>query len=123
MFEPLYKPEESRGIWVYLEQQGGKMEGVSLELLGKARELADEAKIPLAGGQYFWNVRVWDADSGTNELDTPFNYPMVINDEGKATGAMCLEHGWSFESLTSSSTGDDEPGAAASRLEKCGSRT
>lgn len=49
MFEPLYKPEEARGIWVYLEQQAGKLEGVSLELLGKARELADEAKMPLLG--------------------------------------------------------------------------
>ncbi len=49
MFEPLYKPEEARGIWVYLEQQAGKLEGVSLELLGRARELADEAKIPLTG--------------------------------------------------------------------------
>ena len=44
MFEPLYKPEEAHGIWVYLEQQSGKLEGVSLELLGRARELAHEAK-------------------------------------------------------------------------------
>jgi electron transfer flavoprotein alpha subunit len=49
VFEPLYKPKEARGIWVYLEQQGGKLEGVSLELLGKSREMADKAKIPLVG--------------------------------------------------------------------------
>jgi len=49
VFEPLYKPEEARGIWVYLEQQGGKLEGVSLELLGKSREMADKARIPLVG--------------------------------------------------------------------------
>jgi len=49
VFEPLYKPEEAHGIWVYLEQQAGKLEGVSLELLGKARELADQAKVRLTG--------------------------------------------------------------------------
>jgi electron transfer flavoprotein alpha subunit len=49
VFEPLYKPEEARGIWVYLEQQSGKLEGVSLELLGKARELADQARTSLTG--------------------------------------------------------------------------
>jgi electron transfer flavoprotein alpha subunit len=38
-----------RGIWVYLEHEGGKLESVSLELLGKARELADAAGEPLSG--------------------------------------------------------------------------
>jgi electron transfer flavoprotein alpha subunit len=34
-------PEESRGLWVVAEQRGGEVHGVSYELLGKARELAD----------------------------------------------------------------------------------
>ncbi|MFQ5856800.1 MAG: electron transfer flavoprotein subunit alpha/FixB family protein [Anaerolineae bacterium] len=33
--------DEYRGIWVYLEQYDGWFENVSLEILGKARELAD----------------------------------------------------------------------------------
>ncbi len=52
--------------------------------------------VPLTGGQYFWNARMWDADRGTIELDTPFRFPMAIDDEGCKTGAVCLEHEWSF---------------------------
>lgn len=52
--------------------------------------------LPLAGGQYFCNVRAWDADRGTTVLDTPFRYPLVVNDGGRATGMFCLEHDWSF---------------------------
>jgi ABC-type polysaccharide/polyol phosphate transport system ATPase subunit len=53
--------------------------------------------IPLAGGRYFWNVRMWDADAGTCELDTPFRFPMVIEDDGGATGALSLAHEWACE--------------------------
>ena len=52
--------------------------------------------VPLTGGQYFWNARMWDADRGTIELDTPFRFPMVIDDEGCKTGVVCLKHEWSF---------------------------
>ncbi len=41
--------EEQKAICVYLEQADGKLEGVALELLGKARLLADEAGWSLAG--------------------------------------------------------------------------
>ena len=50
--------------------------------------------IPVSGGEYFWNVRLWDADTGVTLLDTPHRYPMVIDDEGKGTGALSLEHNW-----------------------------
>ncbi len=49
-------------------------------------------------GQYFWNARVWDADSGTTELDTPFRFPLVIDDEGRATGLLCVDHEWEHHS-------------------------
>lgn len=49
MIGPLYPPEEARGIWVYLETNLGKLEGVSLELLGKARQLADQSGQELVG--------------------------------------------------------------------------
>ncbi len=52
--------------------------------------------LPVCGGQYFWNVRMWDADRGTTELDTPFRYPLVVDDEGRATGALSLDHTWSL---------------------------
>ena len=52
--------------------------------------------LPLAAGQYFWNVRIWDSDRGTTELDTPYRYPMVIFDDGPAMGALSLEHDWTY---------------------------
>lgn len=46
----LYGPEEEqREIWVFLEEEDGVLEGVSLELLSKARYLADEAGWALTG--------------------------------------------------------------------------
>ena len=53
--------------------------------------------IPVSGGQYFWNVRMWDADRGTTELDAPFRFPLVVDDGGRATGVLTLDHEWSFD--------------------------
>jgi len=44
MTAPIYPAEEASGLWVYLEQQDGVLEPVSVELLGKARQLADQSK-------------------------------------------------------------------------------
>jgi electron transfer flavoprotein alpha subunit len=41
--------EESKSIWVYLEQEGGTLENVSLEMLAKGREMADLLKWKLVG--------------------------------------------------------------------------
>ena len=41
MVESLYPAGDARGIWVYLEHTDGRFEGVSLELLGRGRSLAD----------------------------------------------------------------------------------
>ncbi|MBP2239918.1 electron transfer flavoprotein alpha subunit [Cytobacillus eiseniae] len=41
--------EEYRGVWVFIEQNDGDIEGVSLELLGAGRKLADKLEVPLAG--------------------------------------------------------------------------
>lgn len=41
--------EEQKAIWIYLEQEGGVLENVSLELLHKGREMADQMKWRLAG--------------------------------------------------------------------------
>jgi len=40
--------DEAKAIWVYLEQEGGRLENVSLELLHKGREMADQMKWQLA---------------------------------------------------------------------------
>lgn len=49
MIPPAYGPEVASGLWVYLEQEGGRLEGVALELLGKGRELAARKGMPLTG--------------------------------------------------------------------------
>ncbi|AZU61325.1 electron transfer flavoprotein subunit alpha/FixB family protein [Neobacillus mesonae] len=41
--------DDYRGVWVFIEQNDGKIEGVSLELLGAGRKLADKLEVPLAG--------------------------------------------------------------------------
>jgi electron transfer flavoprotein alpha subunit len=41
--------EESKSIWVYLEQDDGVFENVSLEILSKGREMADQLKWKLVG--------------------------------------------------------------------------
>jgi electron transfer flavoprotein alpha subunit len=35
---------DAKGVWVYMEHHDGEFENVSLEMLGKARELADELR-------------------------------------------------------------------------------
>lgn len=50
MTASLYSPaEESKEIWVFLEQEGGELQPVSLELLCKGRELADAMGWSLTG--------------------------------------------------------------------------
>ncbi len=49
MTKSIYGPEQARGVWVFLEQEQGRMEGVSLELLSKGRELADALGTTLTG--------------------------------------------------------------------------
>jgi hypothetical protein len=61
--------------------------------------------LAVGGGQYFWNVRFWDADRGTTELDTPFRFPLVVDDEGRATGVLCLDHEWSSGDPSGDSAG------------------
>ena len=50
MVKSLYGIEEAvNALWVFLEHSSGVLETVSLELLGKARELADTAGWPVVG--------------------------------------------------------------------------
>ena len=43
----LERPGESSGVWVVAEQRNGELHGVTLELLGKGRELADTLGVSL----------------------------------------------------------------------------
>ncbi|WP_423409846.1 electron transfer flavoprotein subunit alpha/FixB family protein [Heyndrickxia sp. MSNUG] len=41
--------QENQGVWVFIEVNEGEIEGVSLELLGAGRKLADKLEVPLSG--------------------------------------------------------------------------
>jgi len=53
MIEPNRKGE----VWVFAEQEDESLSDVSLELCGKARELADRLKVPVGAVLAGWNVR------------------------------------------------------------------
>lgn len=48
--------EGNQGVWVFIEVNEGKIEGVSLELLGAGRKLADKLEVPLSGVMLGENV-------------------------------------------------------------------
>lgn len=49
MIDPAYSPQEASGIWVFLEQDDEVLAPVSMELLGKARELSRQSGAELTG--------------------------------------------------------------------------
>lgn len=51
--------------------------------------------LPLSEGQYFWNLRAWNADSGVSLIDTPFRFPLPLRGGSTATGLLALPHTWS----------------------------
>ncbi len=53
MIEPNRKGE----VWVFAEQEDESLSEISLELCGRARELADRLKVPMAAVLGGWNVR------------------------------------------------------------------
>ncbi len=54
--------------------------------------------LPLSGGVYFWNVRVWDADRLAAELDSPFAFPLPVDDCGRSSGTAYCRRSWRMES-------------------------
>ena len=47
--------DRSKGeVWVFAEQEEGKLSEVPFELLGKGRELADRLGVPLAAEDLFY---------------------------------------------------------------------
>jgi electron transfer flavoprotein alpha subunit len=49
MIDPAYSREDASGIWVFLEQDDDALAPVSMELLGKARELSAQSGAELTG--------------------------------------------------------------------------
>ena len=54
-------------VWIYAEQEAGKLSDVPLELLSKGRELADQLKVPLGAVLLGKNV----AELGIHQIGQP----------------------------------------------------
>ncbi|MCP4590227.1 MAG: electron transfer flavoprotein subunit alpha/FixB family protein [bacterium] len=50
-------PNRQGDVWVFAEQEDGSLNDVSLELCGRARELADQLGVEMAAVLSGWNVR------------------------------------------------------------------
>lgn len=95
--EKTTRPDESKGIMVYLEHSGGQIERVSLEVLGKAKQLAAKLATSVTGVILGHNVRnladdavqfgadsVLVADSSALEYYTTEAYSNVLGELVKA---------------------------------------
>lgn len=71
-------------------------DGIALSISGHHQELRlSMASLPLAGGEYVCNVRIWNADTLAIEVDTPFLAGFVIDPPDRPTGMVQVEHAWS----------------------------
>jgi electron transfer flavoprotein alpha subunit len=69
VIDPAYLASEASGIWVFLEHDEGQVAGVSLELLGKARELAAQSGSKLTGLLMGGNLGELPAQAALLDLD------------------------------------------------------
>ncbi|MFH1354641.1 MAG: electron transfer flavoprotein subunit alpha [Candidatus Omnitrophota bacterium] len=84
--------KDYKGIWVFIEQKKGKVQSVSYELLGKARELAGKLKCQVSGvlignnledqlDEIFWhgadNLYLVEAPELAHFLDEPYTNILV----------------------------------------------
>lgn len=53
----MIEPNRRGEVWVFAEQEDERLNDVSLELCGKARELADRLEVPMGAVLAGWNVR------------------------------------------------------------------
>jgi ABC-type polysaccharide/polyol phosphate transport system ATPase subunit len=69
-------------------------------------------ELPLAGGQYFWQVFLQDTDTSQVLAISGHQYSFVIEDDGRPTGLLSLPHEWSHE--TAPDLGGELPSGRAS---------
>ncbi len=73
-------------------------DGIALSIGAHHQELQlSIASLPLAGGEYVCNVRIWNADTLAIEVDTPFLAGFVIDPPDRPTGMVQVEHDWSLQ--------------------------
>lgn len=57
-------------------------------------------RLSVCGGEYFWNVRIWDGERTTCELDTAFSTPLLVAADAISTGQWCVDHAWGYASAS-----------------------
>jgi len=114
--------EERQAILVYLEQTGGELEGVSLELLGKGRQLADQAGWSLGGlilGHGVGDLARQAIEHGADEVwlaDHPLLADFTVEASTRVTFAALMEGRPSVFLAGATPDGRDLAGRLAVRL-------
>jgi electron transfer flavoprotein alpha subunit len=114
--------EAQKTIWVFLEQEGGVLEGVSLELLAKGRQLADGVGWRLAGlllGNGVGDLAKAAVAYGADEVilaDHPLLELFTIDAYGAVAFQALMEHMPSVFLLGATPNGRDLAGRLAVRL-------
>ena len=122
MMTPAYRADQASGLWVFLEQQDGVLEPVSLELLGKARQLADQSQQVVTAvllGYQVGHLAVPAIALGADEVLVAENILLrhyTTDPYAKVTGELILEHKPDILLLGATPDGRDLAGRLAVRL-------
>jgi electron transfer flavoprotein alpha subunit len=114
--------EETKAIWVYLEHKKGKLAGVSLELLSKGRQLADQGGWSLVGLLFGHEIRALTEEAfayGAEEIrmaEHPLLEPFTVEAHAHAVYGAILQGKPSILLFGATSNGRDLAGRLAVRL-------
>jgi len=122
MIQPSYPPEEAKGVWVWLEHEAGRLSGVSLELLGQGRKLADTASAALTAvilGRDLLPLAQEAVRYGADEVlavEHPLLEPYTADPSTKVLTGLVLERKPDVLLLGATANGRDLAGRLAVRL-------
>jgi electron transfer flavoprotein alpha subunit len=85
---------EYNGIWVFAEQRGGELHDVSLELLGKSRELADQAGLEVTAVMLGSEVQAFSQRLFDHGADS-----VLIADDDRLADYRLLPYALVFEAM------------------------
>lgn len=122
MIDPLYGPEDARGVWVHLEHEDNELDPVSNEILGRARRLANELDQPVTAvlmgsgaGQLALEAIALGADH-VLVADHPLLSPYTAAPHAKVMAGLVAEYKPDILLLAATPNGRDLAGRLAVRL-------
>lgn len=65
--------------------------------------------LPVASGSYLAQVRLWDAGNCRLVSETPFRFPLQVEDGGNGTGMLALPHVWAAAQAGDAATDEVRP--------------